>query len=176
MSSKVSRYVALLTPLFAAAAGYVATQATKLPGAPVLDSTQLTVVFVGGATAAAAAAIKWLQGRAAWERAELAHSHELQRAMWYSDGDEPIVFNKVEGGDDPEIFESILSLSWPDAVEKLRGHLALPDIERDAARALSAFAALGEEIGRLADRLEEVEARARHVNIPERPHVDHHPV
>jgi hypothetical protein len=67
----VSRVVALCTPLFVALAGYVATLALKLPGAPVLDKGELTAVFIAGASAAGAAALKWLHGRS---------KHELQRA------------------------------------------------------------------------------------------------
>lgn len=66
----ISRVVTLLTPVFAGLAGWVAQLAAKyLPGTPVLDSNELTAIFVAGALAAALAAQKWLEGRAKWEQA-----------------------------------------------------------------------------------------------------------
>lgn len=64
----ISRVVTLLTPIFAGLAGWIAQLAAKyLPGAPALDTTELTVVFVAGALAAAAAAQKWIENRGKWE-------------------------------------------------------------------------------------------------------------
>jgi len=66
----ISRGVALLTPVFAGLAGWVAQLAAKyLPGTPALDETELTAIFIAGAGVAAAAAWKWLEGRATWEQA-----------------------------------------------------------------------------------------------------------
>jgi hypothetical protein len=162
VSSNISRYVALLTPLFAVAAGYVATQAARLPGAPALDSTQLTVLFSGGAAAAVTMAYKWLGGRAAWERAQL----EREPVDW-------------EGAEEPppetgqRVFFSS-SLPWPEPVagdvEQLRSQLALPDIERTAAQALAALAATREMIEDVHRRLDRMEEK------PENRRVDHHPV
>lgn len=68
-SSNISRYVAFLTPAFSGLAGWLCTLAAQyLPGAPDLDETQLTGIFVTGAGAAAAAAWKWLDGRSKFER------------------------------------------------------------------------------------------------------------
>lgn len=65
----VSRIVTLCTPIFAGLAGWVAQLAAKyLPGTPMLDSNELTAVFVAGALAAALAAKEWLAGRAKWEQ------------------------------------------------------------------------------------------------------------
>lgn len=59
----LNRIVVLLTPIFAGLAGAVVQWvAIHFPGAPHLDDTELTAVFVAGATAAAAAALKWLHG------------------------------------------------------------------------------------------------------------------
>jgi hypothetical protein len=66
----ISRFVALLTPIFAGLAGWIATLAVQyLPGAPALDQGELTAVFVAGATAATASALKWLDGLSKHERA-----------------------------------------------------------------------------------------------------------
>lgn len=59
----LNRIVALLTPIFAGLAGAVVQWiAENFPGAPQLSSGELTAVFVAGAAAAAAAALKWLHG------------------------------------------------------------------------------------------------------------------
>jgi hypothetical protein len=64
----VSRVVALLTPIFAALAGALAAWvADNVPGAPRLDSTELTAVFIVIALTAAQAAATWLKGRGLWE-------------------------------------------------------------------------------------------------------------
>jgi hypothetical protein len=66
----ISRLVALLTPVFAGLSGWIATLAAQyLPGAPTLDQGELTAVFIAGATTAAGAALKWLDGRSKHERA-----------------------------------------------------------------------------------------------------------
>ena len=64
----LNRLVVLLTPVFAGISGWVvAWVADNFPGAPALDEGQLTAVFVAGATAALAAAYKWLEG---WQKHE----------------------------------------------------------------------------------------------------------
>lgn len=66
----ISRIVALLTPVFAGLAGWIAQLAAQyLPGTPALDQGELTAIFIAGAGAAAAAAVKWLDGRSKHERA-----------------------------------------------------------------------------------------------------------
>jgi hypothetical protein len=68
-----NRIVILLSPLFIALAGWlVQWVANNFPGAPQLDKTQLTAVFLAGATFAAAHVAQWLHG---WQR------HELRRAF-----------------------------------------------------------------------------------------------
>jgi hypothetical protein len=59
----IERVVALLTPVFAAAAGWVSTEIAKLIPGLGIPRDQLVAVFVGGATIAAGSALKWLHGR-----------------------------------------------------------------------------------------------------------------
>ena len=78
----VSRIVVLLTPIFAGLAGWVAQLAAEyLPGAPALDETELTAVFVAGAGAAIAAVWKWLEGRAKWEAVKGEDGYALVEAL-----------------------------------------------------------------------------------------------
>jgi hypothetical protein len=66
-----NRVAVLLTPVFAIAAGWLATQAAKYaPGLPGFGETELTAFFVAGAGAALAAAYKWIDGWAKWETTE----------------------------------------------------------------------------------------------------------
>jgi hypothetical protein len=63
-----NRIVILCSPLFIALAGWlVQWVANNCPGAPQLDRTQLTAVFIAGATFAAAHVAQWLRG---WQRHE----------------------------------------------------------------------------------------------------------
>lgn len=65
----VNRLVALLTPVFAAAAAVGSAWLLKhFPGLPVPSTAELTAVEALGATAAGSAAVKWLHGHQAWER------------------------------------------------------------------------------------------------------------
>ena len=59
-----NRVVAVLTPLvFAPAAGWIAAWAARnMPGLPKLDPTQVTAVFITGATIAFGKAALWLRG------------------------------------------------------------------------------------------------------------------
>jgi hypothetical protein len=66
-TSLLGRFVALLTPVFAMAAGWLAgVVARAVPGAH-LDQNQLVVFMVAAVTAALAAGWKWLQG---WQQHE----------------------------------------------------------------------------------------------------------
>lgn len=64
-----NRIVALLTPLiFAPAAGWLTAWAARnAPGLPPLDSTQVTALFITGATIAFGKAALWLHG---WQKSE----------------------------------------------------------------------------------------------------------
>jgi hypothetical protein len=58
-----NRVVILLSPIFVGLAGWVAELCARyLPGHPVLDSKDLTVVFLAGATYAASKILMWLHG------------------------------------------------------------------------------------------------------------------
>jgi hypothetical protein len=66
-TSFLGRYVALLTPFFAIAAGWVAAWvAQHIPGTA-LDQTQLISFMIAATTAALGAALKWLHG---WQQHE----------------------------------------------------------------------------------------------------------
>jgi hypothetical protein len=64
----VNRVVALLTPVFAAAAAVGSAWLTKhFPGLPTPSSGQILGVEIAGATAAGGAALSWLKGHQQWE-------------------------------------------------------------------------------------------------------------
>jgi hypothetical protein len=66
--SLAGRFVALLSPVFAIAAGWVAgAVATIVPGAH-LDQTQIVSFMLAASTSALTATWKWLQG---WQQHEL---------------------------------------------------------------------------------------------------------
>jgi hypothetical protein len=65
----VNRLVALLTPVFSAAAAVGSAWLLKhFPGLPVPSTVELTAVEVLGATTAGGAALKWLHGHQAFEK------------------------------------------------------------------------------------------------------------
>jgi len=72
-SSQISRVVALLTPLFAIAAGTLAGWVAKRTGA-VLDQTAIAAFMVAVATSVVAAGWKWLHG---WQLHEQLVAHRL---------------------------------------------------------------------------------------------------
>lgn len=64
----VNRVVAVLTPVFTAAATVgSAWLLLHFPGLPVPSKAQLLTAEIGGATAAVSAALKWLHGHQKWE-------------------------------------------------------------------------------------------------------------
>jgi hypothetical protein len=65
-----NRVVVVLTPVFAAAAGWLLTEVTKLTGLH-LNNAELTAAFVTGALAATSAAVTWLIGWMKHEANEL---------------------------------------------------------------------------------------------------------
>ena len=65
-ASLLPRFVALLTPVFAIAAGWLGSRAAQLTGVD-LDETQIVAFMVTAATTALAAAWKWLHG---WQQHE----------------------------------------------------------------------------------------------------------
>jgi hypothetical protein len=69
----LNRIVVLLTPVFAALAGWLTEWvAQHFPGTPNLDKGQLTVLFVAGATFAFGKAALWLHG---WQKHEAYELH-----------------------------------------------------------------------------------------------------
>jgi hypothetical protein len=67
----IGRIVTLLSPIFAGLAGSICVWvAENFPGAPELDSGELTAIFVAGATAAGGALVTWLYNRGKYERGE----------------------------------------------------------------------------------------------------------
>lgn len=64
MNLSIERAVALLTPIFAAlSAALTAWLGAHFPGLPKLNPADTTALLITGATAGAAAALKWLHGR-----------------------------------------------------------------------------------------------------------------
>lgn len=66
-TSWIPRFVALLTPLFAAAAGWMAGVVAQYVPGVVLDQAQITTFMVTAAAAAGSSAWKWLTG---WQQHE----------------------------------------------------------------------------------------------------------
>jgi hypothetical protein len=65
----LNRVVVLLTPLFAGIAGWLVQWiADHFPGAPNLESGELTALFIAGFLAAAEMARQWLKGHVAHEK------------------------------------------------------------------------------------------------------------
>jgi len=76
--SLIGRFVALLTPIFAVAAGYLAgIVAQYIPGAN-LNQAEVTAFMVIAATSALTAAWKWLQG---WQQHESLVAHGRDKAL-----------------------------------------------------------------------------------------------
>jgi hypothetical protein len=75
----IGRIVVVLTPVFAGAAGWLATwAAAHLPGSPVLDAGEITAIFVVGVLAAVSAVISWLKGRREYEQNKQAAAFEVE--------------------------------------------------------------------------------------------------
>lgn len=74
-----NRVVILLTPVFAAAAAFVAAWTAKhVPGLR-LDQGQLTAIFVTGAASVIPLVYKWLDG---WQK----HEAQVRRTLYYTAG------------------------------------------------------------------------------------------
>lgn len=76
---KPAAILALLTPVLAGLAGYVADQATRLPGAPQIDRTGLTALFVAGAAAGGGAAWTFVRHLLTEHSRAQDHARELER-------------------------------------------------------------------------------------------------
>jgi hypothetical protein len=113
----LNRVVALLTPLFATAAGGVATWiAENFPGVEVSQGA-LEEIFIAGALVALAPAAQWLHG---WQKHE-AQQAEAQKEVALASAAppellaiEPIgeetVFDETGGFDELEVFDEVAEL------------------------------------------------------------------
>jgi hypothetical protein len=96
----LNRVVALATPLFAAAAGWVATWlADNVPGVSI-DQGALEEIFIAGALVALAPAAQWLNGWQKWE----ARQADAQQALEIANAAPPTLI-AVEAGGDGGFFE-----------------------------------------------------------------------
>jgi|SRR5665213_2272406 len=101
MQVSVSRVVAFLTPVFAAASAALTPWLVKYTGLHI-DATQVTALSITGATVGAGAALKWLHGNSLWEREYANIDHYYTKIR-------PVV-NEVEGAvkvADPGIAQDI---------------------------------------------------------------------
>ena len=97
----LNRVVALATPLFAAAAGWVATWlADNVPGVSI-DEGALEEIFIAGALVALAPAAQWLNG---WQKHE-ARVAEAQQALEIANAAPPTLIAVEPGIDDSEFDE-----------------------------------------------------------------------
>jgi hypothetical protein len=97
---QLNRVVALATPLFAAAAGWVATWlAENVPGVSI-DQSALEEIFIAGALIALAPAAQWLHGWQKWE----ARQSEAQQALEIANAAPPTLI-AVEAGGNGGFFE-----------------------------------------------------------------------
>jgi hypothetical protein len=96
----LNRVVALATPLFAAAAGWVATWlADNVPGVSI-DQGALEEIFIAGALVALAPAAQWLNGWQKWE----ARQAEAQQALEIANAAPPTLI-AVEADTDVGFFD-----------------------------------------------------------------------
>lgn len=91
---QLNRVVALATPLFAAAAGWVATWlAENVPGVSI-DQSALEEIFIAGALIALAPAAQWLHGWQKWE----ARQSDAQQALEIANAAPPTLIAVEAGG------------------------------------------------------------------------------
>jgi hypothetical protein len=96
----LNRVVALATPLFAAAAGWVATWlAENVPGVSISQDA-LEEIFIAGALVALAPAAQWLYGWQKWENRQA----ETQQALEIANAAPPTLI-AVDAGSDGGLFD-----------------------------------------------------------------------
>jgi hypothetical protein len=113
----LNRVVALATPLFAAAAGWVATWlAENVPGVSISQDA-LEEIFIAGALIALAPAAQWLHGWQKWE----ARQAEAQQALEIANAAPPTLVAVDAGGNGALYDESgeFDELDELDALEEL---------------------------------------------------------
>lgn len=97
----LNRLVALLTPVFALAAGACAAWlAENFPGVDIPPDT-LQAIFIAGATAVLAPALHWLHGWQKWETRE----ETVQLAALVSDDAHAIVGEDVPDDEDDDLLD-----------------------------------------------------------------------
>lgn len=112
-----NRLVALLTPVFASLAGFIASwTAENFPGLPPMDENWLAGIFIAGAFSAIVAAFQWIDG---WQKYEARQAYDLDpdgglslpaSSVHPSDETDVIEEEEIEPGpsiDDPDFQEEI---------------------------------------------------------------------
>ena len=113
----LNRVVALATPLFAAAAGWVSTWlAENIPGVSISESA-LEEIFIAGALIALAPAAQWLHGWQKWE----ARQADAQQALEIANAAPPTLIAVEAAADGAPFDESgeFDELDELDALEEL---------------------------------------------------------
>jgi hypothetical protein len=113
----LNRVVALATPLFAAAAGWVATWlAENVPGVSISQDA-LEEIFIAGALIALAPAAQWLHGWQKWE----ARQADAQQALEIANAAPPTLIAVEPGADGAPFdeFGEFDELDELDALEEL---------------------------------------------------------
>ncbi len=119
----LNRVVALATPLFAAAAGWVATWlADNVPGVSI-DQGALEEIFIAGALVALAPAAQWLNGWQKWE----ARQAEAQQALEIANAAPPTLI-AVEADTDVGFFDESGEFDELDELDALED---LDDLEEE---------------------------------------------
>jgi hypothetical protein len=110
----LNRVVALATPLFAAAAGWVATWlADNVPGVSI-DQGALEEIFIAGALVALAPAAQWLHG---WQKFE-ARQSDAQQALEIANAAPPTLV-AVEADVDESPFDELGEFDELDELDEL---------------------------------------------------------
>jgi hypothetical protein len=110
----LNRVVALATPLFAAAAGWVATWlAENVPGVSISQSA-LEEIFIAGALIALAPAAQWLHGWQKWE----ARQADAQQALEIANAAPPTLV-AVDAGADGAPFDEFGEFDELDELDAL---------------------------------------------------------
>jgi hypothetical protein len=119
----LNRVVALATPLFAAAAGWVATWlAENVPGVSISQDA-LEEIFIAGALIALAPAAQWLHGWQKWE----ARQAEAQQALEIANAAPPTLI-AVDADTDVGFFDESGEFDELDELDALEG---LDDLDEE---------------------------------------------
>jgi hypothetical protein len=93
----LNRCVAVLTPVFGAAAAIGSTWLAKhFPGLPTPSSAELTAIEVAGFTSATAAALHWLRGHQLWEARVKTVEHEAEQVVNVAETVDPGLVKALE--------------------------------------------------------------------------------